>query len=327
MKNKAEQGKRSTSLLNRLLGGMKDQIGDAMFKYGVKTGMIMCVVEPGEGTQVETTAENVETEAGTGTEQSAVVEGTETESHVDGESDDVVITIGEEAPPPEQEHAQAPEWVKELRKQQRELQRENRELREKVKAVSGAETKPVQLGAKPTLEGCDYDAAQFETALATWYEQKRQVDEQEARDRAAKEQEQKSWQSKLDSYAKAKTELKVKDFDDVEVVAQEMLSVTQQGIILQGSENAALLVYALGKNPNKAKELATITDPVKFAFAVAKLETQLKVTNRKAPPPERTVRSSGTGSGTVDSTLERLRAEAEKTGDYTKVTAYKRQRK
>ena len=92
---------------------------------------------------------------------------------------------------------------------------------------------------------------------------------------------------------------------------------------MQGSENPALVVYALGKNPKKAKELAAISDPVKFAFAVAKLETQLKVTPRKtAPVPERQIRGSAQLSGAVDSTLERLRAEADKTGDRTKVAAY-----
>lgn len=330
MKIKADVGKLATSLVARILSNMKDSIGDVMFKYGVNTGMVMCVVEPGEETQVDDTTENVELEDSAGTEQSAVVEGAEDKDQATGgEDDDVVITIGEEAPPPEQEqHAQAPEWVKELRKNHRELQRENRELKEKVKAVTGAETKPAPLGVKPTLEGCDYDAEKFEAELATWYDKKRQVDDQEAQAKAAEENQKKAWQAKLDSYTKAKTDLKVKDFDEVEVVAQEMLSVTQQGIILQGSENPALMVYALGKNPKKAKELSSITDPVKFAFAVAKLETQLKVTNRKAaPPPEKVVRGSGSSAGTVDSHLDRLRADAEKTGDYSKVVAYKKQKR
>jgi hypothetical protein len=97
--------------------------------------------------------------------------------------------------------------------------------------------------------------------------------------------------------------------------------------VLQGADNPALVIYALGKNPKKAAELAKIEDPVKFAFAVAKLEKELKVTNRKAAPaPERMVSSTGRVSGAVDSTLERLRAEAEKTGNYTKVLQYKRQK-
>jgi len=139
---------------------------------------------------------------------------------------------------------------------------------------------------------------------------------------------QKDWQAKLDGYSKAKAELKVKDFEDAEAVAQELFNVTQQGVMLQGADNPALVVYALGKNPKKAKELSEIKDPVKFAFAVAKLEKELKVTNRKAaPPPERIVSGTGRTSGAVDSTLERLRAEAEKTGNMTKVIQYKAQKR
>ena len=66
---------------------------------------------------------------------------------------------------------------------------------------------------------------------------------------------------------------------------------------------------------------------MKFSFAVAKLETQLKVTNRKAPPPEKTVKTGTGRASAVDSTLERLREEAAKTGDMTKVIAYKRQQR
>jgi hypothetical protein len=245
-----------------------------------------------------------------------------------GEGDDtVVVSIGEESPPPEDEHANAPEWVRELRKANREDKRRIRELEEKLNAATKTETKPVQLGKKPTLEEHDYDAEKFEAALENWYQQKRVVDEQNAKAEAEAKAAQDTWQAKLNSYGEAKTKLKVKDFEDAEDVAKELLSVTQQGIILQGAENPALVIYALGKNPAKVKELAAITDPVKYAFAVAKLETQLKVTQRKAPPPERTVSGTGRVAGTVDSTLERLREEAAKTGDYTKVVQYRNQQK
>ena len=108
----------------------------------------------------------------------------------------------------------------------------------------------------------------------------------------------------------------------------DALSVTQQGIIVKGAQNAAVVIYALGKNSTKLKELSSITDPVKFAFAVANLEKDLKVTTRKAPPPpEKTVTGSAPKSGVVDSQLERLRAEAEKTGNYSKVAQYQRQKR
>jgi len=257
-------------------------------------------------------------------------EGTTTDEGNEGEGegdDTVVVSIGEEAPPAEDEHANAPEWVRELRKTNREDKRRIRELEEKLNAANRTETKPVQLGKKPTLEEHDYDAEKFEAALESWYQQKRVVDEQNAKAEAEEKAAQDAWKAKLNSYGEAKTKLKVKDFEDAEDVAKELLSVTQQGIILQGAENPALVIYALGKNPAKVKELAAINDPVKYAFAVAKLETQLKVTQRKAPPPERTVSGTGRVAGTVDSTLERLREDAAKTGDYTKVVQYRNQQK
>lgn len=244
----------------------------------------------------------------------------------DGE-EDVVISIGEESPPQEEE-TRAPEWVRELRKANREKERKIRELEAKLNATA-TETKPVALGKKPTLEDCDYDSEEYENKLTAWYEQKREYDAAEANAQAQRDAEAKAWQDKLDSYAKARASLKVRDYEDAEAVALDTFNVTQQGIVIQGSENPALLIYALGKNTARAKELASINDPVKFAFAVAKLETQLKVTNRKAAAsPERTI-STGGGriSGSVDSTLDRLREEALKTGDLSKVIAYKRGKK
>ena len=241
------------------------------------------------------------------------------------EPDEVVVSIGEESPPTEEE-VRAPEWVRELRKANREKERRIRELEARL-ATTAPENKPVQLGPKPKLEDHDYDAERFEQALDAWHERKRQHDLETERVRQAEQAQQQAWQAKLEGYSKAKAELKVRDYEDAEAIAQEVFSVTQQGVILQGAENPALVVYALGKNPKKAADLSKITDPVKFAFAVARLEKELKVTNRRAAPaPERIVQGTGRASGTVDSTLERLRAEAEKTGNYTKVLQYKRQK-
>ena len=242
------------------------------------------------------------------------------------DTEEVVVSIGEEAPPPE-EHTPAPEWVKELRKTNRELQRQNRELQGKLQAAP-TEIKPVVIGNKPKLEDHDYDADKYELALTEWFDRKRQADDVNAKQEAEVMNQQKEWRAKLDGYGKAKAELRVKDFEDAEEVAQQVFSITQQGVLLQGADNPALVVYALGKNPAKAKELAEIKDPVKFAFAVAKLEKDLKVTNRRqAPAPERIVTGTGRSAGAVDSTLERLREDAARTGNMTKVIQYKAQKR
>ena len=266
-------------------------------------------------------SENVGDEQNSGTDQDDQQSGEDQE----GDDNEVIVSIGEDAPPPD-EQAHAPGWVKELRKANREKEKRIREL--EAKLTQTTEKKPVALGAKPKLEDFDYDADKFESALADWFERKRQADTEAQKLQQAEQAQKQAWQEKLEGYGKAKAELKVRDFEDAEAVAQELFNITQQGVVLQGADNPALVIYALGKNPKKAAELAKIEDPVKFAFAVAKLEKELKVTNRKAAPaPERMISSTGRVSGAVDSTLERLREEAARTGNMTKVIQYKAQKR
>jgi hypothetical protein len=241
--------------------------------------------------------------------------------------EEVIVTIGDE-PAPEPPEA-APGWVRELRRVNREREREIKELRDKLAAKEADPPPVLDPGKKPTLEDHDYDTEAYERELTAWYDRKRAADAELMRQLKADQEQQKAWQAKLEGYGKAKAELRVPDYDDAEAVAQSTFSIPQQSIIVAGAENPALLIYAMGRSPVKAKELAAITDPVKFTFAIAKLEAQLKVTPRKAPPaPEKQIRSTGgvPMSGAVDSTLERLRDEAAKTGDMTKVMAYKRQK-
>lgn len=248
--------------------------------------------------------------------------------HEDDDSDveEVVVSIGDE-PPPVEEEKPTPKWVKELRKSYRELQRKNREL--EAKLTTQVEVKPTALGQKPTLDGCDYDSERYEAELESWYERKRQVDAEQVKARDAEEALNRHLKSKLDAYGKARAELRVRDYEDAEETVVQHLDINQQWVIIKGADNPALVVYAIGKNPAKAKELASIKDPIELSFAVAKLEKDLKVSNRlkKAPEPEKVVTGNGRISGAIDSELERLRAKAEKTGDLTEIMRYKRKLK
>jgi len=237
--------------------------------------------------------------------------------------EEVIVSIGEPTEPQQEEEARAPEWVRELRRKHRETTKELAETRKKLETLT-AEPKPAAMGKKPTLEDCDYDSDKYESELTAWFERKRAADEQEAKAKQAEEAANAEWQAKLESYGKAKEELKLSDFEEAEAEAMELFNPTQQGIVIQGADNPALVVYALGKNPKQAHELASIKDPVKFSFAVAKMEAQLKVTKKTAlPPPERTLNGTGRVSGTVDSHLAKLEAEADRTGDRSKIVAYK----
>lgn len=264
--------------------------------------------------------------------EGAAAEGEATgEAVADGEGDELIISIGEPTETgAEDDQQRAPDWVRELRKSNREKDRRIRELEARVSQEAPA-AQAVVVGDKPTLEGCDFDAEKFERDLEAWHGRKREAEDQKRQREQAQQQDQQRWQTRLEAVTKAATGLKVHDYEDAQANFEDTFSIVQQGIVLGGpddAKNSALIRYALGKNPKKAQELAAIKDPVRFAFAVAKLETQLKVTPRKsAPPPDSPVRSSVAGAAAVDSQLARLRQEAEKTGDYTKVMAFKNQQK
>ncbi|MEQ1105231.1 hypothetical protein [Acinetobacter ursingii] len=256
------------------------------------------------------------------------------DEHSDQNQDEeYVVQFGDEEPVEESEEDQfngqpAPQWVKEVRQENRDNKKRIKEL----EAQLSQQNKPseIELGEKPTLESVGFDSDEYETKLAEWFERKRAHDDQEKQKQADQEKANKAWQDRLNAYESKKADIKtkVRDFDIAEEQAREVLSKTQQGILIHAADNPELLVYHLGKNPEKAKTLAAIQDPIQFAFAAAKIDAQLKVQTRKPQTnPERKPSGSAPLSGVVDSTLEKLREEATRTGDFTKVVAYKKQKR
>jgi hypothetical protein len=237
--------------------------------------------------------------------------------------EEVEITLGEESlTEPDQEEQAAPSWVKDLRKSHREAKKENRELQRKVEELSNApapQAAPQQITTKPTLEAYDYDSEKFEEALSNYHQQEFAARQAKAQQDAEQQRQAETRQRHLDNYEKSKAELKRDDYLEAEDEVVAVLDPVQQDIILQAAQNPALAVYALGKSKDKAKELASIKDPVKFAFALGKLENQLKVSPRKkaAPAPEAKLSAGGKGE---DSKLEQLRAK----GNFKEIVAYRR---
>jgi hypothetical protein len=264
------------------------------------------VVEPGENEELETeTVDELDEEPGEGEEE-------------------LVVQIGDEESPP-QEREEAPQWVKDLRKSHRELLRENRELKAKG-PVSTAPQKPT-LPDRPKLSEFDYDEDKFQAATDDWHKKKSEIDSFETNQKAAEQEEHKRRDAVRLEFVEQAKALKVKDFKEAEEEVTNTLSEVQQALIIQGADQKALLIYALYKNPKRLAELSAIKDPVKFAFAAAKLEKDLKTSNRKSekPAPETPLKNSGAPVTSSSKTLERLREEAAKTGDMSKVQAFKRQ--
>lgn len=245
------------------------------------------------------------------------------------EDEEFVITVGDEEPEPSDDDFSgkpAPTWVKELRKKEREARKRIKELEAQMQQAKPAE-KPIEVGPKPKLADFDYDEDQFESAVEQWHERKRQVEQQQAAKQAEEEKAKQAWQQKMQSYEERRQNVasKVRDFEELEEAAKDKLTPTQQGILIHAAENPELILYHLGKNPKKAQELSEITDPIQFAFAAAKLDSQMKIQTRKpATQPEKKPSGSAGLAGAVDQKLAQLEAKAAKTGDRTELIKYKK---
>lgn len=272
----------------------------------------------------------VETETGEAAKEAA----TETIAAQDDEAaegEELVVLIGDDEPEDDDdlidvdgEKKPAPSWVKDLRRQNREKDRRIKEL-EAAQAAPKVEEVD-DLPARPVLADFDFDDDAFADAVIQWTEKKRKHDERKAKAEEAQRQQQEEWQATLQTYEAKKRELGVRDYAEAEAVILDTFDITQQGIMIQAADNPALLAYAIGKSPKRAAELAKITNPIKFAKALFELEKQVKTTKRGGPPPPEGTINRRTG-GAVDNTIEKLRAEAEKTGDYSKVLAWKRKQR
>lgn len=231
-------------------------------------------------------------------------------------------------------------WAK-LRKQKQEFKRlalakeaEARDLRARLDAAQPAAA-AIEVGAEPDPDNFDmFEAegkAKFKTEWAAWNQRKSEAEKQVRERQEAQTKDQQRWQGRVADVDTAAKALKVKDQDEATSTFATTLSVVQQAIVLDGPEDAneaALLRYALGANPAAAKKLAAISNPLRYAFAAAKLlYKDLKMTQRKpsAPPPERRVNSNARAGASGDQ-LARLQAEADKTGDRTKVAKFMRER-
>lgn len=237
-----------------------------------------------------------------------------------------IVVDGEEPPKQEDDPFRgqpAPEWVKELRSRDKENQKRIKEL--ETELSTHRKPREIELGEKPTLDSVGYDTDEYERQVTEWYAKKALFDQQEQAKKAEQEKIAQHWQQRVENYnsKKAETKKKVRDFDEAEEIARDTLTPIQQNMIIAGADNPELLIYHLGKYPQKAKELAGITDPVQFAFKAGKIDAQLKVQQRKpSTSPERKPSGSAPLNGVVDSTEAALRKEADATGNRTKLNRY-----
>jgi hypothetical protein len=257
----------------------------------------------------------------------------ETEEHSEEpeapEEEETVISFGDEDEE-ESEEADTP-TIKRLRERNREQTKRLRELDKEIAELRQSAVKPkIEVGPKPDLwEDCEGDPEKFEVALDAWKQRKAEAETETERAEEKTRRVIESYNSDLASYNERKAKLGVSDYEDAEATVVAALNMEQQAVALQAANDPAALVYALAKSPAKLAELAKIDNPWKLSAAIARLEGSVKVvTRKKAPAIDRPAKGSASvAQMSADKRLEQLEAEAEKTGDRTKVQQYKRELK
>lgn len=232
-------------------------------------------------------------------------------------SDELVISLDGEEVAPEPDNPT-------IRQMREALRKKDAELAEMRKA---SQPKPIEVGPKPTLEGCDYDEERFEAELTAWHADKAKADEASAKQREEQEAIRATWDEASNRYKARAAEIAAPDFDDAQETIDKALTPRLSPVILKAARDPAVFVLAMHRNPAKLAELAKATDAIELAAAVARMEAGIKVNKRTAPAPDRPLNGS-TGAATAttyEKQLAKLEAEAEKTGDRTKVVAFKRE--
>lgn len=230
----------------------------------------------------------------------------------------------------EQSSEKTPNWVTNLRKKARELEKENKRLR----ATAGTQKVPAVFNKKkPELSDFEFDSEQYEEAYSDWLDEKRSYEaEIEELNRKKKEESdkiQQNWENKLTAYRASAEDFSknnnIEDYGEAEETVSGILTEQQAAIIVQGSSKPETVIYGLYRNRKLLEEMAAINDPIDFSFAISKVEDKIKMKGRKPKSdPEKRVNDSGQSRELAgDRNLEKLRAEAEKTGNYSKVRAYK----
>ena len=222
-----------------------------------------------------------------------------------------------------------------IRKEAAEARREAAELKRELETLKRPQNPAVvDPGPEPTMESCGYDENVLKTKHVEWIratERKAQLDKQAAYEA---EEGRRTWEGTRQTCQTSRDDIakRVPDYETAEKEFMAALNPLQQGIVMHLTQkNYGKLVVALGRNPERLKALAAEKDNARFIQALTRLEDKVKTKDKtQAPPkPETPVARGGAprSTGGADPYLEKLRARAEKTGDYTEVNRYKHEQR
>lgn len=267
-------------------------------------GQVIDLSEKQESTEEVTTEQQKPEEKSQASAEEVETDGEQTEEQPEEYSlrvGDEEISLTEE----DDDHVDgqpAPQWVKDLRKNNREKDKEVRELRrqlEQIQSKPAEQQQPQQsdvVPPKPTLESCDYDEQAFDAALTDWHEKKGRAEQGKQQQERQQQESLQRFNQRLEKHNERATKLPVKDYRETEEIVRNELPIAQQQILIHAAdEGSELIAYALGKNPQLRQRVAAETDPIRAAFLLGQISKQVSLAPKvkKATKPEPEVRGGG----------------------------------
>lgn len=237
--------------------------------------------------------------------------------HAEQPEDDGELAIEVEG---DDEPEDEPHLAKKLRAEVRERNKRIKELEARLAP------KPVEIGDKPDIWDayCDGDPDKYEAALIEWNDRKRQA---EQADRAQSEQQttqQQAFEKQRVAYRDKARSMGVKDIDGAEQGIIDALGAPYLGAIIQYADDPAKVVAALAAHPRLLAQIADEPDDLRKLKLMFQMESKVTIKRKGAAAPEAGTILKGTANVSGgDKALEKLERDAERTGDRSKLIAYK----
>lgn len=239
-------------------------------------------------------------------------EGEETEPGGEGEGDDE-----------DQNNLNSPP-IRALRAAKKEAERQAKEAKRELARLRAekaeAEAPPPE---RPRIEDYDFDHEKHDAAVDAWHAGKAERDAKAKAKAEAEAAKLQAVKAKYDTYHQAKASLPVPDFKESEDAVVNAFTLGQQTAIIQHIKNPAQFAYALGKS-DKLDELAKLGETPEFLVELIRLEGKLKVETRKLAPESKMPGTAAGGAQGTAANIEKLRKQAQATGDYTAYFAAKK---
>lgn len=254
-------------------------------------------------------------------------QGTEQQPESEGDDEEEFYFGDEKLESPTSEEGKDPALVRHLRNTIKEKERELKELRNQSPSQQQRQA-PTQAPRMPQLsdDGIDYDESVFQQRLSEWSEENAKYQTAQAQQQHAQQALQQLHQQKLQQYQERVKAVKVPNYQQAEKVVIEEVPEQIQAAIIHYAEKPEMVVIALARNPELRKQMAEATDPVALGRLIGTIESKAKTMPKPKSNAASTPEVKG-NNGAVLNSLEKLKEEAHKSGDWSAYFAAKRAKK